>query len=214
MLHKKTILITAGPTIEPIDPVRYISNYSTGEMGYALARAAIYKGHKVILISGPTALRPPKSAKFIPVDTALEMRKAVLRYFEQADCVIMTAAVADFRPAAFSAKKLKKSSKKEYLLRLVRNPDILSELGKGKTSKIIVGYSLETENHIENARKKMKAKNLDMIVVNKVSKQASPFGPGKKILTIISGTGATLTVKGSSKQKISRILLDKIATLW
>ena len=108
MAHfKKTILITAGPTIEPIDPVRYISNYSTGEMGYELAEAAKRRGHKVILISGPTSLKKPQGIKFILVNTALEMKKAVSKFFVAADCIIMTAAVADFRPSTFSAKKLK-----------------------------------------------------------------------------------------------------------
>ncbi|MDD5680887.1 MAG: phosphopantothenoylcysteine decarboxylase [Candidatus Omnitrophica bacterium] len=216
--QKKTFLITAGPTIEPIDPVRYISNYSTGEMGYELAKAAKKKGHKVILISGPTSLKRPKGVKFIPVITALDMKRAVSEYFRSADCVIMTAAVADFRPAVFSGKKLKKTSKKEYILRLVRNPDILSELGgvcrrQGKSRKIIVGYSLDTDNHIANAKRKMTSKHLDIIVVNRAGKTAHPFGSGKKDVTIISKEGATLVLKGTSKQKISHILLDKIDIL-
>jgi len=217
-MPQKTFLITAGPTIEPIDPVRYISNYSTGEMGYAIAKAAKNKGHKVILVSGPTRLQPPKGVKFIPVKTALEMRKAVLGAFGRADCVIMTAAVSDFRPAAFSGKKLKKGAKKECILRLVRNPDILSELGRvrrrRKGRKIIVGYSLETDNHIENAGKKMKLKNMDMVVINKAGRRADPFGPGNKDFTVILRKGAAFTLKGLSKQKISGILLDKINTLW
>jgi len=211
---KKTFLITAGPTVEPIDPVRYISNYSTGEMGYELAKAAKNKGHKVILVSGPTSLEPPKGVKFVPVRTALDMKDAALKYFSRADCVVMTAAVADFRPAAFSAKKLKKTSKKEYLLRLVKNPDILSELGRRKGSKIMVGYSLESDNHIKNAKKKMKSKNLDIVVVNKVSKQTNPFGGGKKDLAIIPKKGPILALKDVSKQKISHILLDKIDIMW
>ncbi len=220
-MPKKTFLITAGPTVEPIDPVRYISNYSTGEMGYALAKASKNKGHKVILVSGPTALKPPKGVRFIPVKTALEMRKAVLRSFNGADCVIMAAAVADFRPAAFSEKKLKKGTKKEYILRLVRNPDILSELGRvrrrRKGRKIIVGYSLETNNHIENARKKMKLKNMDMVVINPAPARRGridPFGPGNKDFTLILRKGTAFTLKGLSKQKISGILLDKIDNLW
>ncbi|MBU4377294.1 MAG: phosphopantothenoylcysteine decarboxylase [Candidatus Omnitrophica bacterium] len=210
----KTFLITAGPTIEPIDPVRYISNYSTGEMGYALAVAAKKRGNKVVLISGPTALKPPKGIKFIPVKTAFEMRRAVLRHFRGADCVIMTAAVADFRPADFSGEKLKKGTKKEYFLRLLRNPDILSELGKRKGSKVLVGYSLETDNHMENTRSKMKSKNLDLIVANKAGKLSSPFGKGKKDLTIISRKSGRTAFKAVSKEKISHILLDKIEVLW
>ncbi|MFH0840276.1 MAG: phosphopantothenoylcysteine decarboxylase [Candidatus Omnitrophota bacterium] len=210
----KTFLITAGPTIEPIDPVRYISNYSTGEMGYKLAAAARKRGNKVVLISGPTKLLPPKGVKFIPVKTALEMRKAVLRYFRGADCVIMTAAVADFRPADFSGKKLKKGAKEEYFLRLLRNSDILSELGRRKGSKILIGYSLETGNHIENARHKMKSKNLDLIVVNGAGRFSSPFGKGEKDLVIISRKGGLTAFKAVTKEKISHILLDKIGILW
>ncbi len=209
-----TFLITAGPTIEPIDPVRFISNYSTGEMGYTLAAAAKERGNKVILISGPTALKPPQGVKFVSVNTALEMRDAVLRHFCDADCVIMTAAVADFRPAHFSARKVKKWAKKEYSLRLLGNPDILSELGRKKGSKILVGYSLETDDHIENSRDKMKMKNLDIMVVNLINRRSSPFGGGKKNFVIISRTGGASALKAVSKQKISHILLDKIEILW
>ncbi len=222
--RRKTILITAGPTVEPIDPVRYISNYSTGEMGYALAKAAKGKGYKVILISGPVFLDRPKGVKFIPVKTVLEMRKAVLKFFRQADCVIMTAAVADFRPAKFSSEKIKKEAKKEYFLRLVRNPDILSELGRicrertrlrrENCSKILFGYSLETDNNIRNARDKMKSKNLDIVVMNKAGKRSNPFGGGRKNSVIIFRKDKLLALKAVSKQKISHILLDKINTLW
>jgi phosphopantothenoylcysteine decarboxylase/phosphopantothenate--cysteine ligase len=211
---KKTFLITAGPTVEPIDPVRFISNYSTGAMGYELAKAAQERGHRVILISGPTALRPPKGAEFVPVKTAREMAKAASRHFRRADCVIMAAAVADFRPAVFSARKLKKSLKKEWALRLARNPDILSGLAKKKGRKIIVGFGLETDDRIKNAEDKMKAKNMDIIVANKAGRGADPFGCGRKDAAIISRAGGFLAVKGASKRKISHILLDKIDTLW
>lgn len=225
MAHfKKTILITAGSTVEPIDPVRYISNYSTGKMGYALAEAAKRKGYKVILVSGPVSLDRPKGIKFVPVKTALEMRKAVLKFFRLADCVIMAAAVADFRPAKVSLRKIKKGIRKEYFLRLVRNPDILSELGKicrkrarlrrKKGSKILVGYSLETDNNMRNARDKMRSKNLDFVVMNKAGPRSNPFGGGGKSFIIISRKGGPLALKAVSKQRISHILLDKISALW
>ena len=207
---KKTILITAGPTIEPIDPVRYLSNYSTGKMGFELARAAKRKNYKVILISGPTALTPPAGVRFIPVKTALDMKREVLKFFRQADCIVMTAAVSDFRPAKASKKKIKKASKTTFSLRLKRNPDILAEVARVKGRRVLVGYSLETEGALENARKKLKAKNLDIIVANKTGPGASPFGPGSKDIAIIDSRGNTAKLKGVSKAKIASFLLGII----
>ena len=212
--NRKTILITAGPTIEPIDPVRFISNYSTGEMGYALAAAAKRRGNRVVLVSGPTALSKPGGVKFVPVVTALEMKAAVERYFKAADCVIMTAAVADFRPAGFSGKKVKKKDKKRYILRLSRNPDILAALGRRKGSKILVGFSLETDDCIKNAKAKLKAKNLDIVVANNADKKRAPFGKGMKDFILLCRKSPALVLKAVSKQKISHILLDKIDILW
>lgn len=211
---KKTILITAGPTKEPLDPVRYLSNYSTGEMGYEVAKAAKNEGHRVILVSGPTLLKPPKGVRFIPVKTAVEMKKAVFKFFKGADCAIMAAAVSDFRPASFSEKKIKKTSKKTLSLRLKRNPDILSALASVKGRRILVGYSLETDNPLKNAKKKLEAKNLDLIVVNKAGGGCNPFGPGTKEIAIISRKGDIKRARGASKAKIAHILLDKLKTLW
>jgi len=209
-LKGKRFLITAGPTIEPIDPVRYISNYSTGSMGYELAKAAKRKGHRVILVSGPSPLNPPEGVRFIPVVTALDMKREVFRFFKSADCLIMAAAVSDFRPAVFSKKKLKKHRSRNRQLELKRNPDILAGLGRRKGGRILVGYSLETENPLKNAGKKLRSKNLDFIAVNKASKGSNPFGRGEKDVSIIERRGGITRIKKASKQKIARLFIDLI----
>ena len=209
----KTILITSGPTIEPLDPVRYLSNYSTGKMGHELAKTARKMGYRVIFISGPTTLGAPKGVKLIPVKTAVEMKKAVLKSFARADCAIMAAAVSDFRPV-FRKNKIKKGSKQAFSLRLKRNPDILSELARVKGRRLLAGYSLETERPVENAKRKLKAKKLDVIVVNRAGKGCDPFGPGAKDAAIIDRTGFITRLKGVSKARIAQILLDKLKTLW
>ncbi len=211
---RKTILITAGPTIEPLDPVRYLSNYSTGRMGYEIAKAAKKRGYKVILISGPTSIKPPEGIRFIPVRTAVEMKKAAFKFFKSADCAIMAAAVSDFRPAQFYRKKIKKLSKKALSLRLKRNPDILSGLGRIKGRRLLAGYSLETDSPVKNAKKKLISKNLDLIVANPVGRGFDPFGPGAKDIAIIDINGNALRLRNSSKAKIANILLDKLKTLW
>ena len=207
---RKTILITAGPTIEPLDPVRYLSNYSTGRMGYEIAKAAKKRGYKVILVSGPTSIKPPKGIRFVPVRTAVEMKRAAFKFFKGADCVIMAAAVSDFRPARFCRKKIKKLSKKALSLRLKRNPDILSGLGRIKGRRLLVGYSLETDSPVKNAKKKLISKNLDLIVANPAGRGLDPFGPGAKDIAIIDRKGNIKTLKGVSKARIARSLLDII----
>ncbi len=212
--RKKTILITAGPTVEPIDPVRYLSNYSTGRMGYELAEAAKKRDHRVILISGPTSLKAPKGVQFVPVKTALDMRREAFKFLRGADCVIMAAAVSDFRPASFRKSKIKKFSKETLSLKLKRNPDILSELARIKGRRILAGYSLETDKPIKNAEKKAKSKSLDLIVVNRAGKKFHPFGPGAKNIAIIDRKGGIKRLKSASKARIANILLDKLETLW
>ena len=208
--RRKTILITAGSTVEPIDPIRYLSNYSTGKMGYELAKTAKRRGHKVVLISGPSSLRPPRGARFIPVKTAIDMKKAVSFFFKRADCVIMAAAVSDFRPASFRRSKIKKLSRKTFSLKLKKNPDILSGLARIKGRRILIGYSLETDRPIENAKKKLRSKKLDIIVVNKAARKSDPFGPGAKDIAIIDRKGDIKRVKSASKAKIAHMLLDII----
>jgi phosphopantothenoylcysteine decarboxylase / phosphopantothenate---cysteine ligase len=166
------VLITAGPTRESLDPVRYLSNYSSGKMGYALARSALHRGAEVLLISGPTQLTPPVGVKLIQINTAGEMEIEVNNALnrEVIDIIIMTAAVADFRPAQVFSQKIKKNEQEGLSLKLIPNPDILSGLGQKKTEKqLLVGFAVESENLLENAVKKMKQKNLDMIIANGIS---------------------------------------------
>lgn len=186
-LKRKTVLITAGPTREYIDPVRFISNASSGKMGYALAEEARKLGARVILVSGPTDLKPPKGIRFIPVISAFQMKKQVDKVFPKADYVISTAAVSDYRPAKKSKKKIKKTSK--YLnLKLIQNPDILESLGRKKTKQKLIGFALETGNIIKEARKKLKQKNLDLIIANSVSNiqsnQAQGYIIGKQVIKL------------------------------
>lgn len=166
LLKNKRILITAGPTREYLDPVRYISNDSSGKMGYALAQAAEKMGAKVTLISGPTNLKEPSNVKFIPLVTAKEMSKAALAEFKKADIAICAAAVADFRPTSVSNRKIKKDSAR--VIKLIENPDILGSMGKRKKrGQVLVGFALETDNLIKNAQKKLIKKNCDLIIANR-----------------------------------------------
>jgi phosphopantothenoylcysteine decarboxylase/phosphopantothenate--cysteine ligase len=159
------ILVTAGPTREPLDPVRFLSNASSGRMGYAAASAAARRGHEVILVSGPVAQDPPEGVTVVSVTTALEMLDACLRNFLRADALIMTAAVCDWRPAEFSEQKLKKD-KADRVLRLVPNPDILATLAADKGERIVVGFALETDDPLTRAREKLERKNCDLLVLN------------------------------------------------
>lgn len=206
-LKPKTILITAGPTIEPIDPVRYLTNASSGKMGYALARAALKAGHKVILVSGPTGLKRPQSCRFIPVKTAREMRTAVRKHFNKTHIVFMAAAVADYRPKKASLKKIKKN-KDTLLLTLTKNPDILKELGQlKKPRQTLVGFAAETHKGLAFAQKKIKEKNLDWIALNEISKKNPAFGSDQNKVTLVSHTGKTIKIPRQSKTAVaSRIL--------
>jgi phosphopantothenoylcysteine decarboxylase/phosphopantothenate--cysteine ligase len=200
------ILITAGPTREFIDPVRFISNSSTGFFGYEIARTAAGKGHKVILISGPTSLIPPKGVKFIPVITAREMRTAVNRFYPSSDCLIMSAAVADYSPAAPAGKKIKKT-KGARTIRLKKNPDILLEAGKKKGMRVLVGFAIETENLVANAKAKLRKKNLDFIVAAPLRGKNDPFGDRKARFVIIDRRGKVKNA-ACGKQKLANIIID------
>lgn len=205
------ILITAGPTREFIDPVRFISNSSTGFFGYEIAKAAIRSGHKVTLISGPTSLAPPNRIKFIPVITALEMRAAVNKFFPSSDCLIMTAAVADYGPAAPLGKKIKKT-KETLAIQLKKNPDILLEAGKKKGKRALVGFAIETERLVANAEAKLRQKNLDFIVTAPLQGKNDPFGDKKAHFVIIDRAGKVKKVV-CDKQKLSNIIIDKVEKL-
>jgi len=215
------ILVVAGATREPIDPVRFITNHSTGTMGYAVANRARDAGHKVTLITGPTHLKPPREMRIITVITAQEMFKAVRDCYKRMDCVVMAAAVSDFRPEKYQANKIKRASNTR-VLRLKKNPDILSWLGKHKGSRLLIGFCMETSDLIDNARKKMRLKKTDLIVANRIDagptkKQAgkqSSFGSGTTTVFILGPGQQSAGLRNVSKQKVSRILLEKIEHLW
>jgi len=211
-LAGEKLIVTAGPSREPLDPIRYISNRSSGKMGYALARAAARRGAEVVLISGPTALTPPPGVKVTAVDTAAEMRRAILDEYAACTAVIMAAAVADYHPAEFSVNKIKRG-RGSLDVRLEPNPDILKELGRRKDGKLLIGFAAETDNLDANAEKKLREKNLDMIVANDVTKQGSGFDGDTNIATIIDRRGATHSLPLMSKDELADQIFDHLLTL-
>lgn len=209
-LAGETVLITAGPTREKIDPVRYLTNRSSGRMGYALAEAALRRGARALLVSGPTAITPPEAAELTLVETAEEMRAAVLKLLVESTVVIKTAAVADFRPKAAASQKIKR--KGPMTLELEPTADILAELARHKKSQIIVGFAAETENVLENARKKLSSKSLDAIVVNDVSREGVGFDSDRNSVTIISHD-EVVEVPETSKWEVAQRVLDQVVKL-
>lgn len=206
-MAQKTILITAGPTREAIDPVRYLSNRSSGKMGYALASEAKRMGFKVVLISGPTHLAKPGGVRFISVISAREMYQAVMKEFRQADIIIKVAAVADYRPKKILRHKLKKTSA-ILNLALVRNPDILAALGKKKLKKqLLVGFAAETQNIFKQAREKLTRKNCDWIAVNHVDKANQGFESDNNELTLLAHGNQQFYLGYASKRILARRLL-------
>jgi phosphopantothenoylcysteine decarboxylase/phosphopantothenate--cysteine ligase len=206
------VLVTAGPTIEPMDPVRYLSNRSTGKMGYALARIAAMRGASVTLISGPTALSSPRGVKFCGVKSAEEMREAVFDCLGDSDVIIKAAAVSDYRPRERSARKIKKGA--DLLsIDLVKNPDILSELGKAKGGCILVGFAAETEDILTNATEKLREKNLDIIVVNDITREDSGFESDTNLVKIIHRDGSREDLPLMSKDEVAGRILDRIKAL-
>jgi phosphopantothenoylcysteine decarboxylase/phosphopantothenate--cysteine ligase len=206
----ETVLITAGPTRERIDPVRYLTNRSSGRMGYALAEAALRRGARVLLVSGPTSITPPGAAEVTCVESAEEMRDAVLALLPQATIVIKTAAVSDYRPKLAAGQKIKRRGPMN--LDLEATPDILKELSSKKVSQLIVGFAAETENVLENARQKLVAKNLDAIVVNDVSRDGVGFDSDRNAVTIIS-RDEVVEVPETTKWEVAQRVLDQIARL-
>jgi phosphopantothenoylcysteine decarboxylase/phosphopantothenate--cysteine ligase len=205
-LAGETVLVTAGPTREPIDPVRYIGNRSSGKMGYALAEAALRRGAKVILISGPTALKPPSSAEVIQVQTAQQMRDAVMAHFDGATIVIKAAAVADFTVRAADEKIKRKGP---MTLELEPTIDILAELGAKKGSRIVIGFAAETSDVLANARKKLESKSLDAIVLNDVSQPGIGFDSERNAVTILTHSGSE-AVPETSKWEVAHRVLDAV----
>ena len=209
-LAGETLLVTAGPTREKIDPVRYLTNRSSGRMGYALAEAALRRGARVLLVTGPTTIAPPGGAEVTRVETAEEMRLAVLDLLPQATIVIKTAAVADYRPATAAPQKIKR--KGTMTLELEPTADILQEIARRKTSQIVVGFAAETESVLENARKKLSAKSLDTIVVNDVSREGVGFDSDRNAVTIITHA-EVIDVPETSKWEVAQRVLDQVALL-
>lgn len=205
------IMVTAGPTIEPIDPVRYITNRSSGKMGYSIARKAAMQGADVTLISGPTNIKPPLGVNFIKINTAEEMKNAVFAHRTEMDVIIKAAAVADYRPALSADQKIKKTEK-DISINLVKNPDILSELGstKSKPDQILVGFAAETENILTNAKDKLTRKNLDMIVVNDVTAENAGFDVDTNRVTFIFKNGTIEELPLLIKDEVAAHILDKI----
>lgn len=211
-MRAKRCLITAGPTREALDPVRFLSNRSSGRMGYALAAEALRAGCRVTLVSGPVAIAPPRGARLVRVETAEQMRRATLREARRAELVVMAAAVADYRPASPAKRKLKKRTAR-LSLRLERTPDILAALGRRKPrSQVLVGFAAETHDLLANARAKLARKNLDYIVANPVGRPGSGFESSHNRATLLARDGSTRAFprlrKEALARRLVRLLLD------
>jgi phosphopantothenoylcysteine decarboxylase/phosphopantothenate--cysteine ligase len=209
-LSGETVLITAGPTREKIDPVRYLTNRSSGRMGYALAEAALRRGARVLLISGPTALKPPSGAEVTGVESASQMLEAVLRLLPEASIVIKTAAVADYTVRSPADEKLKRSGR--MTLDLEPTADILAEVARRRTSQVVIGFAAETQNVIENAKKKLAAKSLDAIVVNDVSQPGIGFDSERNAVTILTAS-ESIAVLETTKWEAAQRVLDQAVKL-
>jgi phosphopantothenoylcysteine decarboxylase/phosphopantothenate--cysteine ligase len=207
-LQGHRILVTAGPTREALDPVRYISNRSSGKMGYAIAEAAYRRGANVTLISGPTSIKAPRGITFIPVEKTAEMQKAVVDNFQKSTSAIMVAAVCDFTPSIEAKTKIDKQN--GYALKLKKTPDILSELGKKKGKRMLVGFAAETDNDIQKAKKKLRGKNLDMLVFNNISREGAGFDIDTNIVSLITGNGKISDLPLMKKEEIAGAILDRI----
>ncbi len=210
-LAGKKILVTAGPTQESIDPVRYITNHSTGKMGYALAKMAMLRGAEVTLVSGRTALELPRFVEVVPVVSAEDMYQAVTTRAKEQDIIIKAAAVADYRPATVAEEKIKKTEDAASI-KLERTRDILAALGEDKGKTCLCGFSMETENMLENSRKKLKKKNLDMIVANNLKVEGAGFGTDTNVITILTEE-KELELPQMSKEEAANRILDELIEL-
>jgi phosphopantothenoylcysteine decarboxylase/phosphopantothenate--cysteine ligase len=208
-LKDKTIMVTAGPTREKIDPVRFLTNHSTGKMGYAIAKEAARLGANVILISGPTSLTPPNHVTFISVESAHEMYEKVMHFYKSSDIVIKSAAVADYKPKNVYEQKMKKKNG-DLIIELERTTDILKELGKAKEKQILIGFAAETNDVEKYARKKLETKNLDMIVANNVSQNGAGFATDTNIVTIFHKNGESIKYPQMSKEEVAKVILKEI----
>lgn len=208
-LKGKKVLVSAGPTIAPIDPVRFITNRSTGKMGYNLAQEARDRGAEVILVSGPTSLEKPKGVEVINITTNEQMKDAILEHFHNSDIVIKSAAVADYKPKEYSTQKIKKGDG-DLRLVLTRDNDILKLLGDEKTHQLLIGFAAESNDVIENAKKKIEKKNLDFIVANDITSKETGFGSEDNKVIIISSTGEQKELDKMSKREVASNIFDTI----
>jgi len=206
------IKVTAGPTEESIDPVRFISNRSTGHMGYRIAEEALKRKHKVTLVSGPVDIIPPRACGFISIRTADELLRELKKIIGKTDCLFMCAAVSDFKVSEIATRKIKRD--KSINIKLMPNKDILQELEKYHKRKLFIGFSLETENLVKNSYVKLKSKKLDLIVANSLTKSHNPFGNNKLDVTIIDRNRHVFKIRDRNKAFIAHVLLDKIEEMW
>jgi len=211
-LEGETVLITAGPTQEPLDPVRFISNRSSGKMGYALAQAASERGAQVILVSGPVELAEPRGVRVVHVHTALEMRDAVMAHLSEAGIIVKAAAVADYHLAQVPRHKIKKTAMR-MSLDLDPTTDILAELGRKKGDRLLIGFAAETENLIESARLKLESKNCDMVVANLVNQEATGFEADENEVVLVLSTGETIPLSRAPKRQIADRIFDQVLKL-
>lgn len=211
-LEGKTVLVTAGPTREALDPVRFITNHSTGKMGFAIAKKAAARGAKVYLVSGPSNLPTPFGVQRYDIESALEMYDAVMKLMGKADIIIKSAAVADYRVAEISNEKIKKSEE-EFIIKLQKNPDILQELGKIKGNRVLIGFAMETQNLIENAKAKVLKKNLDFIVANNLKTEGAGFAADTNVVKIIDKSGNVEDIPLMKKSDLADIILDKAISI-
>lgn len=211
-LKGKVVLVTAGPTREQIDPVRFLSNRSSGKMGYAVAEAAQRRGARTLLVSGPTALQPPAGVEYIPVTTVAEMRAAVLERLPEASIMVKAAAAADYRPRKRAGQKIRKTGKELSLL-LEPTEDILSEVARRKRNQIVVGFAAETENLVANARRKLEAKHLDFVVANEVGKNGSGFDSDYNTVTILGRDGLERSLPRLKKIEVANEILNEVVNL-
>jgi phosphopantothenoylcysteine decarboxylase/phosphopantothenate--cysteine ligase len=209
----KKVLVSAGSTVEPLDPVRYLSNNSTGKMGFAIAKIAQQRGAEVTLVAGPNQLALPNRINYQPIKTAQQMEQKMLEFYQQADFVIMAAAVADFRPAKTAEQKIKKQGLDQLTLRLVRNPDILAELGRKKQKQLLVGFAAETQELLHNATQKMQQKKVDLLVANDVSRHDIGFGTSQNEVVFLQPDVAPELLSKRSKEKIADKIFDLLMDL-
>ncbi len=211
-LEGETVLITAGPTQEPLDPVRYITNRSSGKMGYALAQAALQRGARVVLVSGPVQLPAPQGALLIPVRTAQEMHDAVMEHLGEASIILKSAAVADYHVSRVPQHKIKKTAMR-MSLELDPTPDILAELGQKKGDRLLIGFAAETENLVASARQKLESKNCDMVVANLVNQENTGFEADENEVVLVLRTGESMPLARAPKREIADRIFDQVLKL-